>query len=129
MRYCREKKYLRPVYREHLQAAMANHSGDFQEKWAFPSDVKRALDASGYDVNPTPGKFASGRPKLEAVFYSGHAGGRRVLATRQAMELTSKKTGKPYYVCRREDIAAAPGAKAPASRARTPSLDDVYATQ
>jgi hypothetical protein len=102
---------------------MANHSGDFMQQWAFPSEVKRALDASAYDVNPTPGNFASGRPKLEAVFYSGHAGGRRVLATRQAMELVSKKTGKPYYVCRRDDDA--PG-RAVAARPRPPSLEDVF---
>ena len=104
---------------------MSNNT--FQQDWGFPSEVKATIPgATWFEVQPVPGNYRSGRPKFECTF----AGGGKVLATRPAMELTSKKTGKPYHVCRRE-ADSWPSASAqpkPASRptaAAQFSLDDV----
>jgi hypothetical protein len=84
----------------------------FKETWGFPSEVKKALGASWYEVIPSEKAFASGRARLDVVFYGqGYGDNRAVLATRPGMELTSQK-GEKYIVCRRQ-------AEAP-KRAREP---------
>jgi hypothetical protein len=72
----------------------------FEERWAFPSQVKAELRAASYDVRPLPENFKSGRPKWEALFFGGDG---RLLSRRIAMELTSKRTGAKYHVCARCD--------------------------
>ena len=75
----------------------------FEQTWAFPSELKATLGASWFEVLPTPDNYASGRPKYLARFFGdGYGANRRIIAQRDAMELVSKKTGRPYYVCRRE---------------------------
>ena len=81
----------------------------FQEMWGFANEVKQALGASGFDINPTPNRFRSGRPKFEAVFFSGTGHERQVIERRTAMELLSAKTGKPYHVVSRQPAAAGQG--------------------
>ena len=74
----------------------------FLRDWVFPSKVRETISYAGfYEVNPIPGAFKSGRPKYECTFMIANR--TKVIATRLAMELTSKKTGKPYFVYRREN--------------------------
>ncbi len=97
----------------------------FEESWSFPNEIKKELGASGYDINPTPDSFSTGRARFEAVFYDGEGHNRRVIETRTAMELTSKRTGKPYHVVSRKpnrEPSARPAARQPAPAAYT--LDD-----
>ena len=75
----------------------------FDQTWCFPGDLKATLGSSWFEILPTPDQFASGRPKYLARFFGdGYGVNRPIIAQRDAMELTSKKTGRPYYVCRRE---------------------------
>ena len=98
----------------------------FEESWMFPNELKKELGASGYDINPTMDSFSTGRARFEAVFYEGEGDNRRVIETRTAMRLISKKTGKPYEVVSRKPDSAARQPAAPPSRPAAPySLDDV----
>ena len=102
----------------------------FEDSWAFASEIKKELGASGYDVNPTPENFSTGRPRLEAIFYEGEGYNRRVIERRAAMELTSKRTGKPYHVVSRKpnrEPSARPAARqaAPLGEPAAYNLDDV----
>ena len=84
---------------------MSNKEGQvpFEQTWVFPSEMKKTLGASWFEVLPTPDTYASGRPKFLARYYgAGYGVNRPIIAQRDAMELMSKKTGRPYYVCRRE---------------------------
>jgi hypothetical protein len=77
----------------------------FGETWGFPNDIKNDLKASWYETVPSPDTYASGRPKLMVRFYgAGYGASRPLIAERDGMELISKKTGKPYIVCRRKAI-------------------------
>ena len=87
---------------------------------------QKELGASGYDINDTPENFSTGRARLEAVYYTGEGHNRKVIETRTAMELTSKRTGKPYHVVSRKPNRE-PSAR-PAARQASPAaytLDDV----
>ena len=98
----------------------------FQDSWMFPNELKKDLGASGFDINPTPDSFSTGRARFEAVFYEGDGHNRRVIETRTAMRLISKKTGKPYEVVSRKPDSAARQPAAPPSQPAAPySLDDV----
>ena len=72
----------------------------FSEQWGFPSEIKKELGAASYDVRPLSESFRSGRPKWECLFFSKD---NKLISRRIAMELTSKKTGKAYHVCAREE--------------------------
>jgi hypothetical protein len=107
-------------------------STSFEQSWAFASEIKKELGASGYDINDTPENFSTGRARLEAVFYEGEGHNRKVIETRTAMRLISKKTGKPYEVVSRKPNRE-PSAR-PAPRQASPersskpaayTLDDV----
>ena len=74
----------------------------FEQQWGFPSDIKNELGAASFDVRPLPENFRSGRPKWECLFFSKD---NKLISRRIAMQLTSKKTGKPYHVCAREEPA------------------------
>jgi hypothetical protein len=77
-------------------------NGDsFGASWGFASEIKKELAAASYDVRPLPEKFRSGRPKWECLFFSKDE---KLISRRVAMQLTSKKTGKPYHVCAREEV-------------------------
>ena len=81
----------------------SNHDGrvPFKDTWCFPSEVKKELGASWFDVLPSEKAFASGRARLDVVFYGqGYGDKRAVLDTRPGMELVSKR-GEKYIVCRR----------------------------
>ena len=95
----------------------------FQDDWGFPSDVKATIEgAVYYDVRPTPENFKTGRAKFECLFLD--ASKNRVIERRAAMELTSKRTGKPYHVVSRKPPAAA---RQPAASQASPAaytLDD-----
>ena len=98
----------------------------FEESWTFASEIKKELGASGYDVNPTPENFSTGRARFEAVFYEGEGHNRRVIERRAAMELVSKRTGAPYHVVSRKPPAAARQPAASQAAPRTSyALDDV----
>ena len=76
---------------------------DFFVTWNFPSEVKASIpNARSYEVYPAPSApsaYKSGRPRYVATF-SDEFG--NVVATRDAMRLVSKKTGKEYDVCLRK---------------------------
>ena len=102
----------------------------FQDEWGYPNEVLPTIPgARYYDVEPLPETYRTGRAKMVAIFYN--ADRTKVLARQDAMELTSKRTGRPYTVCRRYNPSLV-GADAP-SQAPAPehprglSLDDVYA--
>lgn len=93
---------------------MAERSS-FSEAWGFPSDLKSELGADSYEIDPTGSYYKSGRPKYEATFMRGEQA--TEIARRDAMLLTSKKTGRTYFVVSRH---------APAERAQKsqPTLDE-----
>lgn len=98
---------------------MSNDVKSFEASWAYPNDVKKEIKAASYDLRPLPESFRSGRPKWECLFFSGD---RKLISRRLAMELTSKRTGRPYHVCERDE---------PSPRCLAPPadpLDDVYQT-
>ena len=76
---------------------------DFFQTWGFPSEVKASIpNAHSFEVTPAlspPSAYKSGRPRYVATF-SDEFG--NVVATRDAMRLVSKKTGKEYDVCLRK---------------------------
>ena len=76
---------------------------DFFQSWGFPSEVKVTIpNAHSFEVHPAPSApsaYKSGRPRYVATF-SDEFG--NVVATRDAMRLTSKKTNKEYDVCLRK---------------------------
>ena len=75
---------------------------DFQSQWGYPSEIKTEIGAAYYELRPLPDNFRSGRPKWECLFFSAD---RKLVSRRTAMELVSKKTGKPYRVCARNEPA------------------------
>ena len=72
----------------------------FEQQWGFPSDIKTQLGAASFDLRPLPESFRSGRPKWECLFFSKD---NKLMSRRIAMQLVSKKTGKDYHVCAREE--------------------------
>ena len=81
-------------------------SDDFESSWGFCSALKDQLSADGFEVNLTQEKFKSGRAKYEAIFFRGRGASRQVLTRRDAMELVSKNSGKPYFVASRHEQKA-----------------------
>ena len=71
---------------------------DFKLTWAFPSEVKKELGASSYDIRVTPGTYKSGRQRFICDFLDAN---RNVICTREAMELVSKVSRKLYHVVKR----------------------------
>ena len=78
-------------------------SDDFESSWGFCSALKDQLSADGFEVNLTQEKFKSGRAKYEAIFFRGRGASRQVITKRDAMELISKNSGKPYFVASRHE--------------------------
>ena len=82
---------------------MQQSKDDFFLKYGFPSDVKASIpNAHSFEVYPAPSApsaYKSGRLRYVATF-SDEFG--NVVATRDAMRLVSKKTGKEYDVCLRK---------------------------
>ena len=98
----------------------------FEQDWGFASDVKATIEgAVYYDVRPTPENFKTGRAKFECLFLD--ASKNRVIETRTAMRLISKKTGKSYEVVSRKPDSQ-PAARQPAAPPSQPAapytLDD-----
>ena len=82
---------------------MEKSDNSFESSWGFCSALKTELSADGYEVNLTAEKFKSGRPKYVAIFFKGRGASREVLTKRDAMELVSKNSGKPYFVASRHE--------------------------
>ena len=82
---------------------MQQSKDDFFVTWGFPSEVKASIpNAHSFEVYPAPSApsaYKSGRPRYVSAF-ADEVG--NVLAPRDAMRLTSKKTGKEYDVCQRK---------------------------
>ena len=76
---------------------------DFLQTWGFPSEVKATIpNAHSFEVYPAPSApsaYKSGRLRYVCEYRDEFG---NVLATRDAMRLTSKKTGKEYDVCHRK---------------------------
>ena len=76
---------------------------DFFQTWGFLSEVKTSIPgARSYEVYPAPSPpsaYKSGRLRYVAAFADEHG---NLLVTRNAMRLTSKKTGNEYEVCMRK---------------------------
>ena len=75
---------------------------DFFQTWGFPSEIKVTIpNAHSFEVYPAPSApsaYKSGRPRYVCSFADEF---KNIVATRDAMRLTSKKTGKEYDVCRK----------------------------
>ena len=75
---------------------------DFFQTWGFTSEVKVTIpNAHSFEVYPAPSApsaYKSGRPRYVCSFADEF---KNIVATRDAMRLTSKKTGKEYDVCRK----------------------------
>ena len=73
------------------------------QSWGFPSEVKSSIPNShSFEVYPAPSApsaYKSGRPRYVCSFADEF---KNIVATRDAMRLTSKKTGLDYDVCRRK---------------------------
>ena len=83
-------------------ASNTEGSEPFAVTWGYPSEVKTALGASWYEVVPSLNTYASGRPKLTVRFFgAGYGANRALIAERDGMELSSKRTGDLYVVCKR----------------------------
>ena len=81
---------------------MQQSKDDFFQTWGFPSEVKASINAHSFEVYPAPSApsaYKSGRPRYVAAFADEFG---NVLASRDAMRLVSKKTGKEYDVCLRK---------------------------
>ena len=78
----------------------------FSENWSFPSEVKSSLGAAFFETAQTNYYYSTGRPKFITKFYS--AENKAILATRDSMELISKRTGNPYIVCRSRETPPKP---------------------
>ena len=107
---------------------MSNTSNDFADTWGFPGSVKDTIaGAAYYDITVSPGTYRSGRQKFTCAFLDAN---RNVICTREAMELVSKKTRRPYHVVKRD--AAPHGQAAHAQLARNGDasaqfgLNDLY---
>ena len=95
----------------------------WDQDWGFASDVKATIEgAVHYDVRPTPENYKTGRPKFECLFLD--ASKNRVIERRAAMELVSKRTGKPYHVVSRKPQRAAPPSRPAAPGRQAYTLDD-----
>ena len=76
---------------------MNNNNLTFSEAWQFPSKVEREIKGCAYsETKSTPDKFKSGRVLFKTTFYGADS---RTITTRTSMQLTSKRTGRPYFVC------------------------------
>lgn len=73
---------------------------NFAKAWPFPSVVKQELGADSYEIVRTRENYKTGRQKWRIVFYKGHGPNKSEIQRRDAMQLMSKRTGKPYHVCR-----------------------------
>ena len=103
-------------------------SDDFESSWGFCSALKTELSADGYEVNLTQEKFKSGRPKYVAIFFKGRGPERQVITRRDAMELISKNSGKPYFVASKHEQKAPKPKRhvAPKSGPPKATSDDVF---
>ena len=82
--------------------ATSSEPDTFREMWGYPNEVLKTIPgAARYEVHPVPGAYKSGRQRFEASFVS--ADHKKVLARRAAMELTSRRTGAVYHVCKRHE--------------------------
>ena len=81
-------------------------SDDFESSWGFCSALKTELQADVFEVNLTAEKFKSGRQKYVALFFKGRGPERQVITKRDAMELISKNSGKPYFVASKHEQKA-----------------------
>ena len=89
--------------------ASSSEPDTFREMWGYPNEVVKTIPgAARFEVHPVPGAYKSGRPRFEATFVT--ADHKKVLARRAAMELVSKRTGKAYHVCRRQEDSKAANA-------------------
>jgi hypothetical protein len=85
--------------------AQARVERKFEDEWVFPSIIKTQLGASNYetsDMVDSEGcimKFNTGRVIKITRFYSPN-GNEIPSSERKSMELVSKKTGRPYVVCK-----------------------------
>jgi hypothetical protein len=101
---------------------------DFKLTWAFPSEIKKELGASSYDIRVTPGTYKSGRQRFICDFLDAN---RNVICTREAMELVSKVSRKLYHVVKRApEVPHGQAAKAQLARNGDASaqfgLNDLY---
>jgi hypothetical protein len=97
---------------------MSNTSNDFADTWGFPGSVKDTIaGAAYYDITVSPGTYRSGRQKFTCAFLDAN---RAVIESREAMELVSKKTRRPYHVVKRNP--ALPTAEVPHGQAAKAQL-------
>ena len=105
------------------RATSSEQPDTFREMWGYLNEILKTIPgAARYEVHPVPGAYKSGRQRFEATFITSDH--KKVLARRAAMELTSKRTGKPYHVCKRHEDSKAENALQALSSAGF-DIDDV----
>lgn len=71
-------------------------SNKFSETWKFPNEHRQQFGTyTRFNVIPLKECFDSGRPKFLCTFSNTDG---LIYSKNYAMQLTSKKTNKPYYV-------------------------------
>jgi hypothetical protein len=68
---------------------------EFSKNWLFASILKQSLGAAFYEIKPLTSRFNSGRLKYLCVFFNED---NKIISQNLAMELTSKKTKRDYFV-------------------------------
>ena len=92
-----------------MSRASGEQPDEFRKTWGYPNEVLKTIPgAARYEVQPVPGAFKSGRQRFEATFLSSDH--KKILARRSAMQLTSRRTGAVYHVCKRQEDSRAENA-------------------
>ena len=83
---------------------MQQSKDDFFQTWGFPSEVKASIPAHSFEVYVPcalrPLGLQEWSPPRYVCSFADEF--KNIVATRDAMRLTSKKTGKEYDVCLRK---------------------------
>ncbi len=81
-----------------------NNQLSFSESWQYPSQAERKIPGCEYsETKKTTRKFKSGRDIYRTIFYDVC---NDELESRTAMQLISKRTNQPYYVCQTDAAIA-----------------------
>lgn len=97
----------------------------FQQHWKYPSWVQNDIRGCvRSETKSTPNKFKSGRVVYKTTFYNSDD---KTIESRTAMQLVSKRTGKPYYVCETSEAIASRAARTRPPTGSSPIGADVVA--
>ena len=74
-----------------------NNQLSFSDAWKYPSWIESDIKGCTHsETKSTPDKFKSGRVVYKTTFYNSE---NKTIESRTSMQMVSKRTGQPYYVC------------------------------